>query len=82
MLVTDQAKLIRMGVGDIRVIGRMREGARLFNVAEDEHVVSAARIEEGEEEAEADLGDGAPEVAASDDTVVGEDLADGGEGTD
>jgi len=49
MLVTDQAKLIRMSVGDTRVIGRNSAGVRLFNVAEDEHVVSAARIDEDEE---------------------------------
>ena len=53
MLVTDQAKLIRMSVGDTRVIGRNSAGVRLFNVAENEHVVSAARIEESEEEDEA-----------------------------
>ena len=52
MLVTDQAKMIRMSVGDTRVIGRSSAGVRLFNVAEDEHVVSAARIEESEEEGE------------------------------
>jgi DNA gyrase subunit A len=80
MLVTDQAKLIRMSVGDTRVIGRNSAGVRLFNVADDEHVVSAARIEESAEEAEADLGDGGGEIAPSDDAVVGEDLADGGEG--
>jgi DNA gyrase subunit A len=80
MLVTDQAKLIRMSVAGTRVIGRNSAGVRLFNVDEAEHVVSAARIEESEEEAEADLGDHAPEIAPSDDAVVGEDLADGGEG--
>jgi DNA gyrase subunit A len=52
MLVTDQAKMIRMSVGDTRVIGRNSAGVRLFNVAENEHVVSAARIEESEEEGE------------------------------
>jgi DNA gyrase subunit A len=77
MLVTDQAKLIRMSVGDTRVIGRNSAGVRLFNVADNEHVVSAARIEEGEEEAEANLGDGEAGIAPSDDAVVGEDLADG-----
>jgi DNA gyrase subunit A len=46
MLVTDQAKLIRMGLDSMRVIGRNSAGVRLFNVADDEHVVSAARIEE------------------------------------
>jgi DNA gyrase subunit A len=49
MLVTDQAKLIRMSVGDTRVIGRNSAGVRLFHVADDEHVVSAARIDEEEE---------------------------------
>jgi DNA gyrase subunit A len=79
MLVTDQAKMIRMSVGDTRVIGRNSAGVRLFNVAEGEHVVSAARIEESEEEAEVDLGDHEPESAPSDDATIGEDLADGGE---
>ncbi|HKR24572.1 MAG TPA: DNA gyrase C-terminal beta-propeller domain-containing protein, partial [Allosphingosinicella sp.] len=55
MLVTDQAKLIRMSVGDTRVIGRNSAGVRLFNVAEDEHVVSAARIAEAEEDEVLDL---------------------------
>src|SRR5690606_14219992 len=50
MLVTDQAKLIRMGLTSLRVIGRNSAGVRLFNVADDEHVVSAARIEEGDED--------------------------------
>jgi DNA gyrase subunit A len=52
MLVTDQAKMIRMSVGDTRVIGRNSAGVKLFDVAKDEHVVSAARIEETEEEGE------------------------------
>ncbi|WP_210358866.1 DNA gyrase subunit A [Sphingomonas beigongshangi] len=49
MLVTDQAKLIRMSVGDVRVTGRNTQGVTLFNVANDEHVVSAARIDEEED---------------------------------
>jgi DNA gyrase subunit A len=55
MLVTDQAKLIRTTVGDIRIAGRNTQGVTIFRVGKDEHVVSAARIEESEEEAEADL---------------------------
>ncbi len=50
MLVTDQAKLIRMGLDSMRVIGRGSAGVRLFDVAKDEHVVSAALIEDGDEE--------------------------------
>jgi DNA gyrase subunit A len=55
MLVTDQAKLIRIGVSGLRVIGRNSAGVRLFDVANNEHIVGAARIEaedEGEEGAE------------------------------
>lgn len=49
MLVTDQAKLIRMKVADMRVIGRSSSGVRLFDVAEGETVVGAAKIDEEEE---------------------------------
>ncbi|MDF7774505.1 DNA gyrase subunit A [Sphingomonas sp. AOB5] len=77
MLVTDQAKLIRMSVGDTRVIGRGSAGVRLFDVADNEHVVSAARIEESEDEAEADLGDGAVAGEPTPDADTGEDLAEG-----
>jgi DNA gyrase subunit A len=49
MLVTNQAKLIRMGLDSMRVIGRGTAGVRLFDVANNENVVSAALIEESEE---------------------------------
>ncbi|MBT2133678.1 DNA gyrase subunit A [Croceibacterium sp. LX-88] len=49
MLVTDQAKLIRIGLESLRVIGRGSAGVRLFNVADNEHVVSAVRLDEQEE---------------------------------
>jgi DNA gyrase subunit A len=78
MLVTDAAKLIRTTVGDIRVAGRNTQGVTIFRVSDDEHVVSAARIEESEDEAEADLRDG--ETLETDQQVggdTGEDLADG-----
>jgi DNA gyrase subunit A len=54
MLVTDQAKMIRMPLTSLRVIGRGSAGVRLFDVADNEHVVSAARIE-AEEVVEADI---------------------------
>ncbi len=59
MLVTDQAKLIRMGLSSMRVIGRNSAGVRLFHVADNEHVVSAARIEDNDEE-DAAIEDEAP----------------------
>jgi DNA gyrase subunit A len=80
MLVTNQAKLIRMTVGDLRVIGRNSAGVRLFDVAPGEHVVSAARIEESEDEAEAVLVEGIdPETAPDDGATIGDDAAEGPE---
>ena len=49
MLVTDQAKLIRIGLETLRVLGRNTAGVRLFNVGKNEHVVSAVKIDETEE---------------------------------
>ncbi|HST37275.1 MAG TPA: DNA gyrase C-terminal beta-propeller domain-containing protein, partial [Allosphingosinicella sp.] len=68
MLVTDQAKLIRMSVAGTRVIGRNSAGVRLFNVDEAEHVVSAARIEESEDddEGEGEVGILGGEIEAGD----------------
>ncbi len=79
MLVTDQAKLIRTTVGSVRVTGRNTQGVILFRVAADEHVVSAARIEESEDEAETDLGDGAVAGEPVPDGDIGDDLAEGPE---
>jgi len=62
MLVTDQAKLIRLPLTTLRVIGRGSAGVRLFNVSDSEHVVSAARLDEPEEEE-------TTEAAASNDGV-------------
>ena len=78
MLVTDQAKLIRTTVGDIRVAGRNTQGVTIFRVAKDEHVVSAARIDEEEEpenEAEALVAEesGTAPAAAATDTLIVDD---------
>ena len=66
MLVTDQAKLIRLPLASLRVIGRGSAGVRLFNVSSGEHVVSAVRLdEEVEDDAEAiavDLPEGPAET--------------------
>jgi DNA gyrase subunit A len=73
MLITDQAKMIRLEIGTMRVIGRNTAGVKLFDVADNEHIVSAAKIGEtgdaeegGEEEAvvaaaPVDAGGDAPE---------------------
>ncbi len=44
VLVTDGGKLIRMPVDDIRIAGRNTQGVTLFNVAENERVVSVTRL--------------------------------------
>ncbi len=59
MLVTDQAKLIRMPLDSLRVLGRGTAGVRLFNVGDDEHVVGAAKIDESDEGEVADMEIGA-----------------------
>ncbi len=48
LLVTDNGKLIRCPVNDIRIAGRATQGVTLFKVAKGEHVVSVTRL--GEEE--------------------------------
>ena len=60
MLVTDQAKLIRMPLDSLRVLGRGTAGVRLFNVGDNEHVVGAAKIDESDEEDVAELRQDSP----------------------
>ena len=72
MLVTDQAKLIRTTVGDIRIAGRNTQGVTIFRVADEEHVASAARIEEGEEDAEVVV-DADEQTLAAPDAVIGDE---------
>ena len=49
MLVTDKGKLIRCPVDDVRKAGRQTQGVTLFNVSDDEKVVSVAKLEESNE---------------------------------
>ncbi len=69
MLVTDQAKLIRIGLDTLRVIGRGSAGVRLFDVATNEQIVSAVRLDEQREEPDGEAPetpeDQAAEVQAS-----------------
>jgi DNA gyrase subunit A len=50
MLVTDQGKLIRTEVDQVRIAGRATQGVTLFRVADNEHVVSAAKIRDEDED--------------------------------
>ncbi len=64
MLVTDGGQIIRCPVDDIRIASRNTQGVTLFDTAEDEHVVSVARLSEPE--------------AGEDDDEGGEDKGGGG----
>ena len=75
MLVTDQGKMIRTTVGDIRIAGRNTQGVTIFNVANNEKVVSVAKIDESEEE-EVEL-EGGDEIAPETGATIGDDLASG-----
>ncbi|HVL79165.1 MAG TPA: DNA gyrase subunit A [Sphingomicrobium sp.] len=74
MLITDQGKMIRTTVGDIRIMGRNTQGVTIFRVADNEHVVSVAKIDESDEEVDVESGD---EIAPEEGAEVGEDLASG-----
>ena len=56
VLVSDGGQLIRSGVHEIRITGRRSRGVTVFRVADDERVVSVARIDEddvGDDESDA-----------------------------
>jgi len=53
MMVTDQGKLIRTPVHDVRIASRNTKGVTLFKVAEGERIVSVAKLQETEEDDEA-----------------------------
>ena len=61
MLVTDAGKLIRLDVSEIRLTGRKARGVTLFRVAEDERIVSVARLEDAAED-ESDQDKNAEEI--------------------
>jgi len=52
MMVTDQGRLIRVPVGDVRVAGRNTQGVTLFKVGDAEKIVSVERVQEPEPEEE------------------------------
>ncbi len=64
MLVTNGGKLIRMGVGDVRIAGRNTQGVILFRTDKDERVVSAEHLDDQGESDD----DGEAEAEAGDDT--------------
>lgn len=61
MMITNGGKIIRMGMKDLRVIGRNTQGVRLFNMGENERVVAVDRLAESFSE-EIEEGDEFPET--------------------
>jgi DNA gyrase subunit A len=76
MLITDHGQIIRTRVSEISVYSRNTQGVRVMNTAEDERIVSIARIREEDliEEEEEDLEEGEGEET--------EDAAETGEQTE
>lgn len=69
MMVTDQGKLIRTPVHDVRIASRNTKGVTLFKVADNEKIVSVARLqetEEDEDEEAAEIADDAVSVESPD----------------
>ncbi|UTW53930.1 DNA gyrase subunit A [Kordiimonas sp. SCSIO 12610] len=73
MMVTDQGKLIRTPVHDVRIAARNTKGVTLFKVSDDETIVSVAKLQETDEEEasennSSDAGSEASEANAAPDT--------------
>ncbi len=81
VLVTDGGQLIRCPVGGIRIAGRSTRGVRVFDVDEDERVVSVARladVDDADDDAEED-GPEADDLEGDDtDDTEGDDAAEAG----
>ncbi len=67
IMVTDGGQLIRTGVDQISIVGRSARGVRLFNVSDDERVVSVSRIREEVEDGDDDSESDSEEVVATED---------------
>ncbi len=71
MMVTDQGRLIRVPVHDVRIAGRSTQGVTLFKVGEDEQIVSVDRISETEDDEGEE--DGAEDSASSEEETTPEE---------
>jgi DNA gyrase subunit A len=67
MLVTQQGKVLRMVVSDVRPIGRATQGVRLIEIGDDDRVVSMARLVETDG---ANAGDASVDDASVDDAPL------------
>ena len=78
ILVTNGGQIIRTPIDTVSIVGRTARGVRLFNVADDEDVVSVSRVreavdgEEGDEDADPDAMNGDAVVAAGEEGAEGQ----------
>jgi len=73
MFITDQGKLLRTSVDDIRIIGRNTQGVRFMVLEEGERIVAVAQLAEKDEEVDDDADPQAEETAAEDGTETAEE---------
>ncbi|MGE3178085.1 MAG: DNA gyrase subunit A [Vicinamibacterales bacterium] len=52
LLITQQGMILKMATNDVRAIGRATQGVRLIDIADEDKVVSVARLAEKEDEAD------------------------------
>ena len=70
ILITSNGKVLRIRAKDISVQGRNTQGVRLFDIEENDNVVSFARLVEREEEKESAMEKGPQEPSAEQDSSV------------
>jgi DNA gyrase subunit A len=72
MLITDYGKVLRCEVGGISSMGRATQGVRIMAIAEDESIVSIARLADAEITEDAETAEGTPSPDAAEVTDVAE----------
>jgi DNA gyrase subunit A len=70
ILITSNGKVIRIRAKDISVQGRNTQGVRLFDIEEDDNVVSFAKVAERDDEKEPAPEKSAPEPSDTQDTIA------------
>ncbi len=72
VLVAEGGQIIRVPVAGISIVGRASRGVTVFNVGEDDHVVSVTRLREDEHGEEGDEDEENGENGAEEEAVTGD----------
>lgn len=73
MMVTDNGRLIRVPVHDVRIAGRNTQGVTLFKIGDNEKIVSVDRIHESEDDEESEEDDSGENAQSSQDKTTPEE---------